>query len=191
MIFSSPAKINLGLRILDKRPDGYHNLISLFLTVNWQDTIEIIADQSATFIQTGLKIPLENETDNLVLQALKLLQTDYQIPDCYIHLHKIIPIGGGLGGGSSNGTITLLALDNIFRLDLEREKLKYYAAQLGSDCPFFVEKSPQLVTGRGEILKPYPFKSNQISQLKNLAVFDHRSAHFYQYRMGFQKYSTI
>lgn len=170
MIFYSPAKINLGLQVLDKRSDGYHNLKSLFLTVDWQDTIEINPAKSFNFVQTGLKIPLEKETDNLVLRAFKLLQADYKISDCYIHLHKIIPLGSGLGGGSSNGTTTLLALNNIFQLNLGREKLCYYAAQLGSDCPFFVEKVPQIVTGRGDILKPHLFEEAQISQLKKIII---------------------
>ena len=170
MIYFSPAKLNLGLQVLNRRLDGYHNLESLFITINWQDIIEIRLSKSFRFIQTGLSIPLKKTQINLVLRAFKLLQTDYQLPACYIHLHKLIPSGSGLGGGSSNATTTLLALNTVFNLNLDLKTLKDYAAVLGSDCPFFVEKIPQLVTGRGDLLEPYFFKSSQIIKLKSSSV---------------------
>lgn len=152
MISFPNAKINLGLNILSKRPDGYHNLSSCFYPINWKDILEIIPAKKLKFTSSGVKIP-GNITDNLCLKAYNLLYEDFQIPPVHIHLHKIIPIGAGLGGGSSDASFTLKMLSEIFNLSLSIGQLEKYASQLGSDCPFFINNKPTLVSGTGNQFK--------------------------------------
>lgn len=148
------CKINLGLRILRRREDGYHELETVFYPLPVKDVLETIRSEELTFTTTGLAIPGEAST-NLCLKAYQLLKKDFeQLPPLSIHLHKNIPIGAGLGGGSADGAFMLLLLDRQFRLGLSSEKLMSYAAQLGSDCPFFILNKPCLAEGRGEKLEP-------------------------------------
>ena len=153
MIAFPPCKINLGLTILSKREDGFHNLETIFYLVQWADILEIIPSTETIFSSSGIPIP-DDGSDNLCLKAYKLLKCDFKIPPVKIHLHKIIPIGAGLGGGSSDAAYTLRLLNSIFRLSLSNNQLKQYAAKLGSDCSFFVEDHPMIGTGKGEILEP-------------------------------------
>jgi 4-diphosphocytidyl-2-C-methyl-D-erythritol kinase len=150
MIAFPNAKINLGLNIIEKRKDGYHNIESVFYPVMWQDVLEIIEYKKLEFSTSGIQIP-GNPNDNLCVKAYKMLNKDYQLPPVKIHLHKNIPIGGGLGGGSADGSFCLKMLSEKFHLMLNDEILEDYAAQLGSDCPFFIANDPCLVAGRGEV----------------------------------------
>ena len=152
MILFPPAKINLGLSVLNKRIDGFHNLETVFFQLPFCDILEITKSETFNFKSSGIEIK-GNENDNLCIKAYNLLKTDFDLSPVKIHLHKIIPMGAGLGGGSADGTYTLLILNELFSLDLSVEKLKQYALNLGSDCPLFVSKSPQKASSRGEILE--------------------------------------
>lgn len=153
MIAFPPCKINLGLNVLSKRSDGYHNLETCFYPLPFTDILEILPAENLVFIPTGNAIPGES-TDNLCLRAYHLLRKDFSIDPVDIYLHKVIPTGAGLGGGSSDAAYTLRLLNEIFSLNLTTAQLKDYAQQLGSDCAFFVEDEVCLGTGRGELLEP-------------------------------------
>ena len=156
MLFFPNCKINLGLSILRKRPDGFHDLETIFYPLPLKDALELLPASSTEpiFSSYGLPIP-GNPADNLCLKAWRLLQQDFPaLPAVHIHLYKNIPIGAGLGGGSADGACTLIALNQLFNLNLSREQLLQYAAQLGSDCPFFILNTPCLGHGRGELLQP-------------------------------------
>ena len=151
MILFPNAKINLGLHIKSKRADGYHELETIFYPVDCCDLLEVNISDELTFNNSGIKIPGDG---NLCLDAYHLLKQDFNIPAVHIHLHKIIPVGAGLGGGSSDAAFTLKALNKLFDLRLSNEKLKTYALKIGADCPFFIENKPMLATGIGEDLEP-------------------------------------
>ena len=151
MLFFPNAKINIGLNIISKRADGYHNIESIFYPIAWSDILEIIPSKQLSFDSTGLSIPGK---DNLCLKAYELIKSHYDITPVSMHLHKNIPIGAGLGGGSSNAAFTLMALNNIFELGLENDELKKIAAQLGADCPFFIDNIPSFASGIGDLLNP-------------------------------------
>ena len=159
MICFPSCKINLGLRITQKRADGFHALETVFFPISIKDALEIIIepDTSAapiTFTSSGLAIN-GDPSDNLCFKAYGLLKNDYpSIPNIKMHLHKKIPMGAGLGGGSSDGAFTLVTLNQLFNLQLSEQALLNYALQLGSDCPFFIINTPAFATGRGEILTP-------------------------------------
>jgi 4-diphosphocytidyl-2-C-methyl-D-erythritol kinase len=153
MIAFPHCKINLGLRVINKREDGYHNIETCFFPVPWKDILEIIPSKDVSLSLTGSEVP-GDANSNIVLKAYNLLKKDFPIGPVEIHLHKIIPTGAGLGGGSSDGAHALKILNSLFSVNLSKEKLKGYALQLGSDCPFFLEAMPMLATGRGEELSP-------------------------------------
>lgn len=153
MILYPNAKINLGLSVLQKREDGFHNLETLFYPVNVHDVLEIVEGKELRMCQYGIEYP-GDPMDNLCIKAYRALAADFDIPPVEIHLFKKVPVGAGLGGGSSDAAFTLRALNEMFSLELSDEKLAAYAATLGSDCPFFVYNRPMLGTGRGEILEP-------------------------------------
>jgi len=153
MIAFPNAKINLGLYITDKRPDGFHNLETVFFPVGWNDALEFVESEEFQFSSSGILISGDPES-NLVVKAYRLLQKDFPIPALKIHLHKQIPFGAGLGGGSSDGAFMLRLLNKTFDLKISEEKLLGYAAGLGSDCPFFILNKPVFATGRGEIMQP-------------------------------------
>ncbi len=152
MVTFPNAKINIGLNILSKRPDGYHNINSCFYPIPFTDILEIVKADKFEFTSSGITIPGEG---NLCTEAFELLRKDYNIGNVKIHLHKNIPIGGGLGGGSADATFTLKMLNKMFELGLSESMLKDYAAQLGSDCPFFVENKPALAEETGTKLKVF------------------------------------
>ncbi len=159
MIAFPNCKINLGLSIVAKRTDGYHELETIFYPVALQDMVEIVHSNDNTsqvqFSHTGLSVP-GDEANNLCIKAYNLLKKDFpNIPSVKMHLHKHIPMGAGLGGGSSDGTAVLKILNQQFNLGLNNLQLVDYAAQLGSDCPFFVYEHACHATGRGEILQPF------------------------------------
>ncbi|HVU53591.1 MAG TPA: 4-(cytidine 5'-diphospho)-2-C-methyl-D-erythritol kinase [Puia sp.] len=148
------CKINLGLRILRRRNDGYHQLETVFYPLPVKDALETIRSEELSFTATGLPIP-GDPAGNLCLKAWHLLKKDFpELPPVHIHLHKKIPMGAGLGGGSADGAFMLALLDKQFFLGLSVERLMSYAAQLGSDCPFFILNKPCLGEGRGEELHP-------------------------------------
>lgn len=165
MIQFSACKINLGLSILEKRTDGFHALETVFYPVALHDIVEIVPEKLAdkensntingvAFTHTGISIPGE-ASKNLCVKAYHLLKADYpHIRDVKIHLHKNIPMGAGLGGGSADGTTVLILLNQLFELKLNQKQLLDYAARLGSDCPFFIFDEACHATGRGEILAP-------------------------------------
>jgi 4-diphosphocytidyl-2-C-methyl-D-erythritol kinase len=157
MIVFPSCKINLGLHLLSKRADGFHDIETIFYPVSGlSDTLEIIPakDLESSFEQQGLSF--ENQENNLVEKAYLLMRKHYDIPATDMFLYKNIPIGAGLGGGSSDAAFTLKLLNTIFKLGLNASELKQYAAQLGSDCSFFIDNIPALGIGRGDILFPYP-----------------------------------
>ena len=151
MVVFPPCKINLGLHVTHKRPDGYHELETCFFPVPWTDILEIVSSDAFAFTTSGNNIPGE-QNSNLCVKAYNLLKKDFKLPSVVIHLHKIIPTGAGLGGGSSDAAFTLRLLNALFQLDLPEQKLMDYASILGSDCAFFVQDRPMLGRGRGEIL---------------------------------------
>ncbi|HEY4290541.1 MAG TPA: 4-(cytidine 5'-diphospho)-2-C-methyl-D-erythritol kinase [Puia sp.] len=154
MVIFPNCKINLGLKILRKRHDGYHDLETVFYPLALKDVLEIQRDTALNFTAYGLPIP-GDPNGNLCLSAWQLLKKDFpELPFVDIHLYKHIPIGAGLGGGSSDGASTLLLLNDQFRLGLDTTRLLSYAAALGSDCPFFILNTPSLGGGRGEKLEP-------------------------------------
>ncbi|MDO8965452.1 4-(cytidine 5'-diphospho)-2-C-methyl-D-erythritol kinase [Algoriphagus sp.] len=154
MITFPNAKINLGLHITAKRKDGYHDIESCMVPIPLFDALEMILDKKATWNSSGLDIPGDPK-DNLILKAEKLLRKDFQgLPNLNIHLHKNIPMGAGLGGGSADGAFALKLMNNLFDLHLDDFFLEEYATELGSDCPFFIANTPKIARGRGEILEP-------------------------------------
>ncbi len=155
MLVFPNIKINLGLNVIEKRSDGFHALESLFLPVPWCDALEaVITDQQdISFSSSGIPIP-GNTEGNLVVKAWNLMKRDFSIPGMAVHLHKVIPMGAGLGGGSSDGAFMLKLVNLLCNLQLSDNQLENYAAGLGSDCPFFIRNAPALVSGRGEILTP-------------------------------------
>jgi 4-diphosphocytidyl-2-C-methyl-D-erythritol kinase len=139
MVTFPNVKINLGLNILSKREDGYHNLQSIFYPVDWCDILEIVKAESFHFEMSGLEIPGDSK-DNLVVKAYELMTSRHRLSPVSIHLHKTIPTGAGLGAGSSNGAFALKMMNEIFNLNLDKTTLLNYAAELGSDCPFLYRK---------------------------------------------------
>lgn len=155
MLISAGCKINLGLNILGKRTDGFHDLESVFYPIPWNDLIEIVPSNIFSFTTSGLEID-GNPEDNLIVKAYKLMVSEFNIPNVKIHLHKQIPFGAGLGGGSSDATATLILLNKLFKINLNKNSLQALASQLGSDCPFFVENIPVFASATGTHLSPFP-----------------------------------
>jgi 4-diphosphocytidyl-2-C-methyl-D-erythritol kinase len=151
MVSFPNGKINLGLQVVEKRTDGYHNLQTIFYPIAVMDALEIIQAPQFAFTTSGLIINADNNS-NLCTKAYKLLQKDFDLPPVHIYLHKAIPMGAGLGGGSADGAFTLQLLNNKFKLQLTQQQLISYALQLGSDCAFFIINKPCYATGRGEVL---------------------------------------
>jgi 4-diphosphocytidyl-2-C-methyl-D-erythritol kinase len=149
MVIFSGAKINLGLQVLSKRPDGFHDLSTCFYPIGWTDAIEVIEANITEVYNSGLSI-LGTKADNLVYRAWDSLQLGYGIPPVDIYCHKVVPMGAGLGGGSADAVAVLKACNQLFDIGLDNDQLRAIAIKLGSDCPFFVEAKPVLATGRGE-----------------------------------------
>lgn len=150
MILFPNAKINLGLNILRKRNDGFHDIETVFYALQLSDVLEINQSEQFAFTQTGITIDGELE-NNLVVKAYRLLQKEFSLGPVNIHLHKVIPFGAGLGGGSSDAAYTLKALNQLFWLNLGPNELQHFALKLGSDCPFFIQNKPVFAEGRGDI----------------------------------------
>lgn len=154
MTINANCKINIGIDILRRRQDGYHEIATIMYPVKGlYDIIEVEKNDSdaVQFIQLGLRVDCSDK-DNICLKAYNLMRERYGIGGATISLDKRVPFGAGLGGGSSDGTAVILALNEIFALHLSTQELRALAAELGSDTPFFVSNTPQLCEGRGEIL---------------------------------------
>ena len=154
MVSFPHAKINIGLHVVEKRADGFHNIETLFYPLAFHEILEILPSKSFYFTTSGLSIEGRPD-DNLCVKAYRLLQQDFDLPMVDIHLHKAIPAGAGLGGGSSDATHTLLLLNKQFNMRLTDSQLHAYASMLGSDCAFFLHHQSMMAIGRGEILTPF------------------------------------
>jgi 4-diphosphocytidyl-2-C-methyl-D-erythritol kinase len=161
MVTFPNCKINLGLNILQKRNDVFHDLATVFYPIELKDVLEIIParnseqqQSSIQFTTSGLMVD-GNSTDNICFKAYELLKADFPtLPPIEMHLHKAIPMGAGLGGGSADGAFALKMLNAKFNLNLTVQQLIDYALQLGSDCPFFIINQPCFATSRGEKMTP-------------------------------------
>ena len=160
MITFPNAKINLGLDIVEKRPDGYHNLETVFYPIPLCDILEITPTTDKDTPDYTFKMYNAvfdgNDDDNLVIKAYKALAADYKLPKVDISLYKHIPTGAGLGGGSADAAFALKMLNEIAALGLTAEELRAYAARIGADCAFFIDNTPAYATGIGNILTPTP-----------------------------------
>lgn len=155
MITFPNAKINIGLAVTHKRPDGFHTIETVMVPVKMNDILEIIVSPNNEFSFSFSGIPLPGDfTENLVFKAYQLMKKDFNLPEVHIHLHKIIPPGAGLGGGSSDAAFALKLINQLFTLGLPEYRLKDYAVKIGSDCTFFIQNQTALATGKGEILEP-------------------------------------
>ena len=159
MIVYPNAKINLGLNVVERRPDGYHNLETVFYPVNLQDALELKTIET-DIPECGYKLKVSGSIldgspeDNLVVKAYKLIRKDYDFPAQKIHLYKHIPVGAGLGGGSSDAANMIKMLNEKFALGLINEAMENYAVQIGADCPFFINNKPVFATGIGDKFTP-------------------------------------
>ncbi|HPU95161.1 MAG TPA: 4-(cytidine 5'-diphospho)-2-C-methyl-D-erythritol kinase [Candidatus Gracilibacteria bacterium] len=170
MITFPNAKINIGLNVVEKRADGYHNLETIFYPIPVKDALEFVpssSDGKTTFHQSGITIDGDAES-NLIMKALRLLEKDFSIPQLDIYLEKAIPFGAGLGGGSSDAAFMLKMLNKEFNLKLSNSKLESYASKLGADCPFFIENKTVFASGIGNVFEPIEFslKGMQIVLIK-------------------------
>lgn len=159
MLFYPHAKINLGLHVLRRRDDGFHDIASILIPVEWCDALEFVpaADGRDRFETTGLSIPGQGNFCTDVIRAARL---EFELPPLHLHLHKNIPMGAGLGGGSADATFLWRSLNEYFNWGLTSEELMSRVLQHGSDCPFFVMDGAALAEGRGERLTPLePFLS--------------------------------
>jgi 4-diphosphocytidyl-2-C-methyl-D-erythritol kinase len=157
MILFPPAKINLGLRVLRKRVDGYHDIETCFYPLALCDVLEAIPAPGGETVFSASGLPVSGHlVDNLVYKGYLLLNERFKLPPVALHLHKIIPMGAGLGGGSSDATYAILMLRDLFQLELSDKEVFDFAVNLGSDCAYFLQHNVCLAQGRGEILKPIP-----------------------------------
>lgn len=160
MIVFPNCKINLGLHILRRRSDGYHDLETVFYPLPLHDALEVVPHPApvtdVAFSASGLELK-GGLSDNSCIKAYHLLKQNFpQLPPVQMHLHKTIPLGAGLAGGSADGAFALQLLNKKFNLGLSEENLRQYALQIGSDCPFFIKNTPCYATGRGEVLAEIP-----------------------------------
>ena len=159
MIIFPNAKINLGLNVINKRPDGFHSIESIFYPIGMCDVLEIqtihkgTGENSLNFTGSGSIIDVEPDK-NLCVKAFHLMKEKFGIPFISIHLHKVLPVGAGLGGGSSDAAFTILALNKLFNLQLSTIELIDLSSEIGSDCAFFILNKPCFAERRGEILTP-------------------------------------
>jgi 4-diphosphocytidyl-2-C-methyl-D-erythritol kinase len=157
MILFPNAKINIGLNIFGKRSDGYHNIETVMFPIGICDALEVHESSGGkddiSLTTSGISLDVVSE-NNLIYKAYALLKRDYYLPPVIVHLHKNIPFGAGLGGGSADAVFMLKILNTKFKLNIEDGKLEEYASCIGSDCAFFVKNKPALSSGRGEQLEP-------------------------------------
>lgn len=156
MICFPNAKINIGLNIVEKRADAYHNIETVFYPIALKDILEVVPAGRLAFHNTGIPIDAPMEK-NLVVKAYRLLNDDFHINPVALHLHKTIPFGAGLGGGSSDAAFTLRLLNEIHQLRLTEERLEAYAACIGADCSFFIRNKAVFAYNKGDCFKPIKF----------------------------------
>lgn len=161
MLLFPHAKINLGLAVLEKHSDGFHSIESVLYPIKIFDILEIVESDKDELFLSGTLLESKRE-DNLVWKVLQLMRKFYTFPSLKIHLHKQIPSGAGLGGGSSDAAHTLLGLDQLFKLNVNESTLIGLASKIGSDCPFFLNTKAQYAMGKGEILEPLEIKLNNL-----------------------------
>jgi len=153
------AKINIGLSVTGKRSDGFHDIETVFYPIQLCDTLKIETSEAGEtgkliFTCDGIALPGDGVKENLCYKAYQLLDASHHLPPASIHLHKVIPVGAGLGGGSSDAAYTLKTLNDLFRLQIPDEELAVYASRLGSDCAFFLQRTPAFGVGKGDVLEP-------------------------------------
>lgn len=153
MVTFPPCKINLGLHVLRRRPDGYHDVETCFYPIPWTDVLEIVPSAEFSFSQTGLQIE-GGASSNLCVQAFRAMERDYVVPPVMIHLHKCIPTGAGLGGGSADAAFVMRMISEIADLNLQQKTVMQMVSGLGSDCAFFVQDDPMIGSGKGDVLSP-------------------------------------
>jgi 4-diphosphocytidyl-2-C-methyl-D-erythritol kinase len=166
MICFPNAKINIGLRVTGKRPDGYHNIESILYPIGLTDILEVserekVSGKGISLNTTGIKIN-KPPKENLVFRTAELLRKEYSIPPLNIHLHKLIPTGSGLGGGSSDTAFLLRLMNKKFSIGITEEKLHAIASGLGSDCPFFLNNISAFISGRGENIQRISLNLSQL-----------------------------
>jgi 4-diphosphocytidyl-2-C-methyl-D-erythritol kinase len=149
MILFPNAKINIGLNITERRPDGYHNLETIFYPINLKDALEVVKSDALSFTSSGIEIPGRAE-DNLCVKGYHMLKKDFDLPPVKIHLHKNIPIGAGLGGGSADAAFFIRLMNEEFKLGLSVQQMVGYARRLGADCAFFIENKPVYAFEKGD-----------------------------------------
>ncbi|MCB9184647.1 MAG: 4-(cytidine 5'-diphospho)-2-C-methyl-D-erythritol kinase [Flavobacteriales bacterium] len=164
MVVFPHAKINLGLNVVRKRSDGYHDIETVFAPIPLRDALEAVVDDSleagtVTYTRSGLTVQGER-SDDLVMRAYRSVALRHKLPGLRMHLHKTIPLGAGLGGGSSDATHALRLLNGLLALSMGPEEMHAMALQLGSDCPYFLSEGVQEATGRGDVLKALPLRLN-------------------------------
>jgi 4-diphosphocytidyl-2-C-methyl-D-erythritol kinase len=147
------AKINIGLNITERRPDGYHNLESVFYPVQIKDALEVVENSELVFTSSGIPIP-GDAGSNLCLKAYHALKADFDLPPLHIHLHKNIPIGAGLGGGSADAAFFIKLMNQKYDLNLSTEQMMNYARLIGADCAFFINNKPTYAFERGDCFEP-------------------------------------
>ena len=153
MIVFPNAKINIGLNVVERRADGYHNLETVFYPVNIKDALEVVLSDELRFTSSGIAIP-GNADENLCLKAYHLIKKDYDLPPVNIHLHKNIPIGAGLGGGSADAGFFIKLLNEVCGIGLSVDAMENYARQLGADCAFFIGNKPVFAFEKGDRFEP-------------------------------------
>ena len=151
MICFPNCKINLGLFVTEKRPDGYHNIETVFYPVPLCDILEVVkSNKKNEFTVSGNKIP-GNKESNLCLKAYNILQKKFKLPPVKIHLHKVIPTGAGLGGGSSDAAFMIKLLNDLFSINMNVAQMQEIAGNIGSDCAFFIENKSVFATNKGDV----------------------------------------
>ena len=155
MICFPNAKLNLGLNIVGKRPDGYHDIETVFYPIPVTDSLEVVRADAFRFEPSGIPVDAPAEK-NLVIKALNLLRQQYEIPPLAVYLLKAIPFGAGLGGGSADAAFMLKLVNEFCALGLTDARLEELAASLGADCPFFIRNKPVFATGIGNLFEPSP-----------------------------------
>lgn len=195
MLVFSNSKINLGLWILNKRADGYHNISTIFYPIQWSDVIEIIPDYSVqNYIDIkiyglSLDIPVDK---NIIYKAYQLLIKKFQLlPGLTVYLYKNVPFGAGLGAGSANATYFIKLCNTILNLNLSNEEIKALVANLGSDCVFFVDNKPALASEKGDVLKPLSLNLDKYYILVIYPSIPISTAEAYQYVVPFEREESL
>lgn len=170
MICFPNAKINLGLNVLAKRQDGFHQINSVLHPIELYDVLEFKKSDTFSILQQGIPLHLSPQ-QNIVFKAWTVLNKYYQIPPIEIHLIKKIPVGSGLGGGSSDAAFLLKLLNEFCELDLGNFELEQLSARFGTDCPFFINNKPALVFNKGDNIQPIQFTLDQYYLVLVLPVF--------------------